>query len=104
MADAKPGVSQGSVLAPVLFLISINDLPDGLNLNVKHFADGTSLFSVVHNITDTGNLLNSDLSKINKWALQPKTIFNPDPTKQAQEIIFSRKTSKRNRPNLMFNS
>ena len=30
--------------------------------------------------------------------------FNPDPTKQTQEIIFSRKTSQRNHPGLMFNN
>ena len=30
--------------------------------------------------------------------------FNPDPTKQAQEIIFSFKTSQRNHPGLMFNN
>ena len=28
--------------------------------------------------------------------------FNPDPIKQAQEIIFSRKTSRRNHLGLMF--
>ena len=87
-----------------LFLIYINDLPIGLNSNVKLFADDTSLFSVVHNITDSANLLNSDLSKINEWALQWKMSFNPDPIKQAQEIIFSRKTSKRNHPGLVFNN
>lgn len=31
-------------------------------------------------------------------------IFNPDPTKQAQKIIFCGKTSKRNHPSLMFNN
>ena len=30
--------------------------------------------------------------------------FDPDPIKQAQEIIFSRKTTKRNDPGLMFNN
>ena len=65
---------------------------------IRHF------FSAVHNITDTASLLNSILSKINEWALQWKMNFNPDPTKQAQEIIFSRKTSKRNHPGLMFNN
>ena len=30
--------------------------------------------------------------------------FNLDPTKQAQEIIFSPKTLKRNHPGLMFNN
>ena len=62
-----------------------------------------SLFSVVHNITDSANLLNGDLSKINEWALQWKMSFNPDPIKQAQKTIFSRKTSQKNHPGLMFN-
>ena len=34
-----------------------------------------------------------------KW----KMSFNPDPTKQAQEIMFSRKISHRNHSVLMFN-
>ena len=103
-ADVKAGVPQGSILGPLLFLIYINDLPNGLNSNVKLFADDTSLFSVVHNITDSANLLNSDLSKINEWTLQWKMSFNPDPTKQAQEITFSRKISQRNNSGLMFNN
>ena len=103
-ADVKAGVLQGSILGPLIFLIYINNLPNGLNSNVKLFADDTSLFSVVHNISDSANLLNSDLSKINEWALQWKMSFNPDPIKQAQEIIFSRKTSKRNHPGLMLNN
>ena len=79
-------------------------MPNGFNLNVKLFADDTSLFSVVHNITDSVNVLNNDLFKINEWALQWKMRFDPDPIKQAQEIIFSRKTTKRNDPGLMFNN
>ena len=54
-----------------------------------------SLFFVVHNITDSVNLLNSNLSKINKWALKWKMSFNPDPTKQAEDHIH---------PGLMFNN
>ena len=38
--------------------------------------------------------VNNDLVKINRWAYQWKMSFNPDPIKQAQEIIFSRKTKK----------
>ena len=78
-------------------------MPNGLNSNAKLFVDDTSLFFVVHNINDSANLLNRDLSKIDEWAVQWKMSYNPDPTKQTQEIIFSRKTSQRNHPGLMFN-
>ena len=68
---------------------------------MKRLYRWTSLFSIVHNITESANLLNSDISKINEWALQWKMSFNPDPIKQAQNIIFSHKTSQWNHPGLV---
>ena len=32
---------------------------------------------------------------IQNWAFQPKMNFNPDSTKQVQEVILSRKTTKK---------
>ena len=103
-ADANTGVPQGSILGPLLFLIYVNDLADGLSSNPKLFADDTSLFSVVHNANTTAKELNNDLVKINRWAYQWKMSFNPDPSKQAQEVIFSRKTKKENDPPLAFSN
>ena len=37
------------------------------------------------------NILNDDLQFISKWAFNWKIIFNPDPSKPAIEILFSRK-------------
>ena len=98
------GVPRGSVLAPLLLLIYINDLSDNLSSNVKLFADDTSLFSVIHDINISAGELNEDLKKISEWAFQWKMIFNPDATKQAQEVIFSRKIKKTTHPPLVFNN
>ena len=98
------GVLQGSILDPLLFLVYINDLADGLSSNAKLFADDTSLLSVIDDVDTSVNELNNDLYQINKWVFQWKMSFNPDPSKQTQEIIFSRKTKKNSHPSLHFNN
>ena len=57
----------------------------------KIFADDTSLFSKVVDINKSVTKLNTDLEKISQWVYQWKMQFNPDPNKQANEIILSRK-------------
>ena len=99
----ESGVPQGSVLGPLLFLVYINDLERNLTSEVKFFADDTMLFCVVKDPQTSAQELNQDLDLINRWAHQWKMQFNPDPTKQATEVLFSCKKSSVHHPALYFN-
>ena len=98
------GVPQGSIMGPLLFLIYINDLPNELKSNAKLFADDTSLFTIVKDKTESANILSNDLSEISKWVYDWKMLFNPDPCKSAQEVVFSRKKKTQSHPAISLNN
>ena len=62
------------------------------------------MFSVARDPINTSQNLNNDLHKVSLWAYKWKMSFNPDPSKQAQEVIFSRKVNKVHHPPLLFNN
>ena len=76
-------VPQGSILGPLLFLIYMSDLSHNLSSTAKLFADGTSVFFIVHDIDQSRKQLNDDLKKISDWTYQWGISFNPDLSKQA---------------------
>ena len=51
-ADVLSGVPQGIMLAPLLFLCYINDLPNLVKSKVRIYADDTLLYNKIHNIND----------------------------------------------------
>ena len=72
----------------------------------KIFADDTSLFSKIYDIHKSASELKDDLEKISYWTYQRKILFNPGSNKQANEVIFTRKTSSNNllHPPIKFNN
>ena len=79
-------------------------MPENVVSNPKLFADDTSLFSVIRNKQSSVQNLNEDFNKINHWLVQWKLSFNPDLSKEAQELIFSCKLQKLVYPPLHFNN
>ena len=86
------------------YLTYIHDLSEERFTNSKSFADDTPLFSVSHDSQTSVNHLNKDLDLIYNWTSHWKVKFNPDPAKQSQEVIFSRKIKKLPHPSLVFNN
>ncbi len=71
----KSGVPQGSVLGPVLLLIYVNDLDDGLTSKVSKFADDTKVANKVLSTLDK-EFLQRDLDKLSSWARDWQMKFN----------------------------
>ena len=72
--------------------------------NPKLFSDDTSIFSVVKDHLNSSNKLSEDLSKISQGANQWKMSFNPDVSKQAQEVTVSGKKNISDHPVVFFNN
>ena len=61
-------VPQGSVLAPILFLVNNNDMPEGVNSYMSLLADDAKLLRHIRNSKDC-RILQEDLNKIWKWSM-----------------------------------
>ena len=69
------GVPQGSVLGPILFLVYIDDLEEGVTGNILKFADDTKLFRKTKEIGDKQKL-QDDIDKLVRWSEKWQMLFN----------------------------
>ena len=83
------GVSQGSVLRPILFLIYINDLNHAIKYSkVHHFADDTNLLYFNSSIKKLNRFVNLDMKHLSVWLNVSKSSLNVQKT---ELVIFKQK-------------
>jgi len=78
--DVTSGVPQGSILGPILFVIYINDLDEGIKNKIWKFADDTKLMG---KSTEPKGVeeIREDLQRLCRWAEKWQMAFNIDKCK-----------------------
>ena len=100
LTSVKPGVLQGSIFGPLLFLLYINDIVEDINSSIRLFADDTGLYIIVDGSIQAAEQLNLGLAKIHRWADKWLVTFNPW---KSESILLSRKHNKPYHPPVLFN-
>ena len=78
--NVTSGVPQGSVLGPILFLVYINDIDEGLTCIISKFADDTKIANTVVSQEQAKEMQNN-LDKLSDWAKTWQMNFNTDKCK-----------------------
>ena len=85
----KAGVSKGSNLSPLFFLIYVNDMPNPSHhqTNKSQFADDAGQWAVSKYIDLAAEYLQRLLDKLTRWCAKWRIKLNPG---KAKVIIFSK--------------
>ena len=74
-APVTSGVPQGTVVGPMLFLIYIDDITEGITSSVRLFADDCLLYREIRSHEDTVTL-QRDLDQLHAWSSRWQMNFN----------------------------
>ena len=75
-----------------------------MECNVKHFANDTSLLTVLHCPNSASEKIDHDLALESPWTHDWRMSFTLDPQKQAVELLFSKKRLAVGYPFILFNN
>ena len=71
------GVPQGTVVAPLLFLCYINDLPENVSSKVRLYADDVLIYNTIHS-KEYCLMVQEYLNSLQLWANNWQMMFNAD--------------------------
>ena len=71
---------QGFVLGPLLFIIYINDLDNGISSDISKFADDSKIGRISKSESDVKDL-QRNLDRLNEWVIMWQMDFNIDKCK-----------------------
>ena len=88
-AVVTSGVPQWSVLGPILFLLYINSMSNGVTSKMFYFADDAKIYRAITNLAEQEEL-QKDLYKLKKWSNGGDLEFNQT---KCHQLTLSLKTS-----------